>query len=303
MMKKVLPIVFIVFLLSCRTSDEEVTEPIEEGPVIYTIPVVVHVIHLGEPVGEGSNLSDARVIEQIASLNDDYRRREGTLGHNDHPDGGDAGIEFVLARQTPNGEATNGIVRINSLEVDNPVPSNSTFDYFAHFSYWSPESYLNIWTAPYLDLTDLFLGLAIVPETDLTGGDSFTPGEPFQAEGVIINAGHFGKSESSSTYNLGRTLTHEIGHYLGLLHPWGKQDCEFNDYCDDIPSVDKPVTSCTVSEGCEGEEVQVQNFMNWTSDSCMNMFTNDPVYRMRYALGHSPRRKSLLSSRGLDEVQ
>ncbi len=173
----------------------------------------------------------------------------------------------------------------------------------AYYSYWNPEEYLNIWTAPYLNLTDIFLGLGTGPETDLPGHETLAKGEPFQAEGVIINASHFGKSETSSVYNLGRTLTHEIGHYLGLLHPWGSGDCELNDFCDDTPAVSMPTTACNVSIGCDGEELMIQNYMNWTPDACMNIFTRDQIARMHYVLENSPRRITLLTSKGLESPQ
>ncbi|MEO9872714.1 M43 family zinc metalloprotease [Ekhidna sp.] len=300
----------LVLTLFNRCSSDNGVIPIEEEPDletpsngIYTIPIVVHVLHNNESIGEGGNLSEERILNQIESLNDDYRKREGTNGFNEHPAGGDAKIEFVLASQTPEGKSTNGIVRINLLEIDNPVESNSTFDYCAYYSYWNPEEYLNIWTLPYIDLTDLFLGLGTGPETDLPGKDALAKGEPFQAEGVIINVPHFGENDTLSTYNLGRTLTHEIGHYLGLLHPWGAQDCDNNDYCDDTPNVDRPVTTCSLSLGCGGEEIQVQNYMNWSPDDCMNMFTNDQIERMHYVLQNSPRRKTLLKSKGLQLPQ
>lgn len=293
-------------MLIVRCSSDNTVVPVKEEPDlenpsngIYTIPIVVHVLHNNEALGEGGNLSDERILEQIESLNDDFRKREGTNGYNEHPVGGDAKIEFVLASQRPEGQPTNGIVRINLLEVNNPIEPNRTFDHSAYYSYWNPEEYLNIWTIPYEELTDLFLGLATGPETDLPGGEAFAKGEPFQAEGVIVNAPHFGNNTVSVNHNLGRTLTHEIGHYLGLLHPWGSQDCELNDYCDDTPSVDKPVTTCSASLGCDGEEIQFQNYMNWSPDNCMNMFTNDQIERMHYVLQNSPRRKSLLTSKGL----
>lgn len=305
MMKKILSYALVVFLVNACSSDNLVI-PIDEEPDlenpsndIYTIPVVVHVIHNNEPLGEGGNLSEARILQQMKSLNDDFRKKEGTNGFNEHPDGGDAQIEFVLASQTPEGQPTNGIVRVNLSEIDNPVEPNATFDHYAFYSYWNPEEYLNIWTVPYVELTDLFLGLGTGPETDLPGKEGLAKGEPFQAEGVIINAPHFGNNNASSNNNLGRTLTHEIGHYLGLLHPWGLGDCEFNDYCDDTPSVNKPVTSCSSSLGCDGEEIQIQNYMNWTPDNCMSMFTIDQIARMHYVLENSPRRKTLLTSKGL----
>jgi hypothetical protein len=80
---------------------------------VYRIPVVVHVIHNGEAVGTGTNISDQRIQAQIAVLNEDFRRLPGTPGWNNHPRGADVKIEFVLAKRDPNGNPTTGIVRWN----------------------------------------------------------------------------------------------------------------------------------------------------------------------------------------------
>ena len=302
-----LPILAVI-AAACDSGD--ISEPTprpapkpDPAPEIYVIPVVVHVVHLGEPVGVGHNLSTARIQRQIAALNDDYRRKEGTRGFNQHPDGGDARIEFVLARSAPDGSPTNGIVRIDAKAVDNPTSPNALFDYYAHYSYWAPEHYLNIWTLPLPESTvDVFLGKATGPDTDLPGADNLLRGEPFQAEGVLINSAHFGESDIDSDYNLGRTLTHEIGHYLGLLHPWGAGDCEQNDFCEDTPPVSAPVAGCPTNLplACNGQPVMVQNYMNYSFDRCMNTFTNDQIARMHHVLKQSQMRSTLLTSPGLN---
>jgi len=80
---------------------------------VYRIPIVVHILHLGEAIGEGTNLSEAQIISQIAVINHDFRRKAGTRGYNEHPDGGDARIEFVLAQRDPDGTPTNGLSLIH----------------------------------------------------------------------------------------------------------------------------------------------------------------------------------------------
>ncbi len=146
-------------MVSCDSaSDPEPPPPPRDG--VYRLAVVVHIVHHGEPVGVGHNLSLARIEGQIESLNDDYRRREGTRGFNTHPDGADARVEFVLARTAPDGTATTGIVRVNATEVDNPVEGNGLFERFAFYGYWPPEHYLNVWTMPLPPSTvDVVLGL------------------------------------------------------------------------------------------------------------------------------------------------
>lgn len=284
-------------VLACR--GDEVTPPDEREPGVYRLPVVFHVLHHGEPVGTGSNLSEGRILGQIRVLNEDFRRKPGTRGHNMHPRGADARIEFVLATVAPDGSPTRGIRRVNVAVTPNPVPPNQQFDHHAHYGYWDPERYINVWTMPLPEESrDIVLGMATGPETDLPGAHLLVPGEPSQAEGILINVWHLGETGVGSDYNLGRTLTHEMGHYLGLLHPWGGGDCDANDYVADTPPVSQPVTGCpTVPPiGCAGEPVMTENFMNYTTDTCMSVFTIDQIGRMHHVLSTSPRRSSLARS-------
>ncbi|RJP60160.1 MAG: hypothetical protein C4543_05515 [Ignavibacteriales bacterium] len=293
-----------IFFLSCQ--DDKIVDPVEDNPEskIYKLPVVIHILHKGEPIGEGFNLSKERIERQVEILNEDYRKREGTRGYNKHPDGGDSKIEFVLAKKNPVGDVTDGIVRVNIDSVDNPTNTGSLFDYYAYYSYWNPENYINIWTMP-LDesMINIVLGMATGPETELPGADLLAKGEPYQAEGILINTYHFGESEINSNYNLGRTLTHEMGHYLGVLHLWGGGDCENNDFCDDTPPISEKITGCSpdVSSGCDEEPVMFNNYMTWSNDICMNIFTNDQISRMHYVLENSARRKTLQNSIGLSD--
>lgn len=299
------PVLVLALAALASCGDDAVTPPPVEPPV-YRLPVVVHVVHRGEPIGTGYNLSLEQIESQIRVLNEDYRRRPGTRGFNTHPDGGDARIEFVLARVAPDGAPTNGIVRVDADAMPNPTPPGAPlFDYYAHYSYWDPSRYINVWTMPLSeDLIDTILGMATGPETDLPGADLLTPGEPEHAEGILVNAFHFGESDVASVHNLGRTLTHEMGHYLGLLHPWGGGDCATNDYCADTPPVSEPVRGCpdTPLPACSGNgRIMVENYMNWTTDACMSTFTNDQIARMHYVLENSPRRRELVDSPGLGE--
>jgi len=293
-------VVVISFSLSISCSDDNISGLSNQNPdSIYYLPVVVHTIHRGEPVGTGSNLSAERIERQIEILNEDYRRKEGTRGYNNHPDGADSGIEFILARIDPSGQATNGIVRVDTAQhsVQNLGYNQN---HYAQYSYWDPEKYINIWTTPLPEqATCLVLGVSSGPETDLPGTELLAIPGPGDAEGILINWSHFGESEIDCHARFGRTLTHEMGHYLGVLHPWGARDCEFNDYCEDTPAVDDFVYGSNTYIGCAGDTVMIGNYMNYSDDIVMNIFTNDQVARMHYVLQNHPGRKSLLSSPGL----
>ncbi|MEM1137496.1 MAG: M43 family zinc metalloprotease [Bacteroidota bacterium] len=283
---------------------------------IYRIPVVVHVIHKGEPVGEGDNISDEQVFSQIRVLNEDFRRKEGTKGHNTHSAGGDAKIEFVLAKSSPLGEETDGIVRVDRTKVDPPNFSGNLPALGAYFSFWDPNLYLNIWAFP--GVVDTGLGEARFPISNLPGlekekerdfeipGIDSLHGIPVsEIDGIAINTLHFGEVNIDSKYNLGRTGTHEMGHFLGLFHIWGDKgfevSCDTDDYCDDTPNVASRTSGCpTTKLACDGSLAMIENYMDYTDDACMNIFTNDQIARMRTVLENSPRRKSLLTSPGLN---
>ena len=289
--------------------DQRATVQARRAENIYRLPVVVHVLHTGEPVGEGANISKEQIESQIRVLNEDFRRKEGTLGYNDHPDGADARIEFVLARSSPTGEATDGIVRVDMMAKEPPPFQGNPIMAGAYYSLWDPNRYLNIWS--FLGIKDTALGEARFPVSDLPGledredQDWTLPGIG-EADGLVIYALHFGKSDLDSKYNLGRTGTHEVGHFLGLFHMWGKNvegkpSCDQDDYCNDTPPTGAKVTGCPQDhKACDGSRAMVENYMDYADDACMNIFTKDQVARMHTVLENSPRRKSLLTSPGLN---
>lgn len=291
--------VFALFTIGCEESEEIIhsdkEQPEEdqfEKGFVYVLQVVVHVLHNGEPIGEGANLASDRIHRQIEILNEDFRRKIDTPGYNDHPDGADARIEFVLANESPEGLETNGINRIDTSQFD--IPVGYGIPHFAQYDYWPSDQYINIWTVPLDESAKCWvLGEATGPKTDLPGTEHLALPAPGEPEGILINWHHFGESDIECN-SKGRTLTHEMGHYLGLLHTWGGKSCEFNDYCSDTPAVDYPVTSNNPQVGCQGEKVMVENYMNWTSDEVMNIFTKDQVNRMHYVLENHPGRNALI---------
>ncbi len=284
---------------------------------VYRIPVVVHVIHNGEAIGSGSNISDAQIQSQIAVLNEDYRRLPGTPGWNNHPRGADVRIEFVLAKRDPSGNPTTGIVRWNrNTQGWNAPPYTQAYmdGTIKPATQWDPNRYLNIWVA---DLSGGLLGYAQFPDLSgllgMPGDDGM--GSCTQAantDGVVILYASFGSALKGSfsvltpPYHLGRTTTHEVGHWLGLRHLWGDNttagQCSPDDYCDDTPECADasygcpahPVPSCV-----PGVPRMIENYMDYSDDGCMNIFTIDQAVRMRIVLENCPRRASLITSPAL----
>jgi hypothetical protein len=270
---------------------------------VYLIPVVIHVIHNGEAEGVSTNISDEQILSQILVLNEDYRRLNGDTINT--PEvfksvATDTHIEFKLAERDPEGQETDGIVRVQGTKSEWSATDISDNQELKSLSFWPPEDYLNIWVT---NLSNNFLGYAQYPITDLPGS---VPPFDRETDGVVIHYRAFG-SRSYGTFNLfnnydrGRTTTHEIGHYFGLRHIWGDViGCDGTDYCSDTPNAFESYTSCTNIDpfSCDSEDMY-QNYLDYSYDRCMNIFTVDQAFRMRTVIENSPRRKSLLTSPGL----
>ncbi len=266
---------------------------------VLDIPVVVHIIHNGEALGEGSNIPDEQVISQIEALNEDFRRLNADANETlaqflSVAD--DMEINFVLAKRDPEGLPTNGITRTQGLQANFGLTEAASL---SSTSYWPAEDYMNIWVA---NLSGNLLGYAQFPVSSLEGLEDATNNR--LTDGVVMRYQSFGAASKGNFPSLiapfheGRTTTHEVGHFLGLRHIWGDGNCDIDDYCDDTPTSSSEHEGCNLSRQSCGQLSMVQNFMDYTDDVCMNLFTTDQKTRMRTVLENSPRRKSLLNSLG-----
>ncbi|MDI9257499.1 T9SS type A sorting domain-containing protein [Flavobacterium sedimenticola] len=277
---------------------------------VITIPVVVHVLSNGDLVGVNENLADARIFSQIQVLNQDFRRMLDTPGYNDSEFGADTEIEFCLAQQKPDGTATNGINRITvsqgSFDTRPEVETMKTT------TQWDPLRYFNIWVVNFGGSINNLLGYAQFPSTSGLPGLN-TNGGAANTDGVVISYTSFGSQAIanvgaySSTYNRGRTTTHEMGHALGLRHIWGDgngnyqtgvTDCSATDYCADTPPAGYLHYGCqTDVDTCFDDYVDmVENYMDYSDDTCMNIFTNDQKTRIMTVMNNSVRRVQLKTS-------
>jgi hypothetical protein len=261
---------------------------------VRLIPVVVHVIHNGQSEGTGSNVSLSQIEAQIRVLNEDFNRQNSDVNRTPAeflPVAGDANIQFVLAKQDPFGLPTNGVVRIQGPNATYS-PNDATL--IGQLSQWDPSTYMNMWVVP---LVQPFIGYASFPVSNLPGLNF--PVTTTITDGVTIDYRFFGIDGSSISASLGRTATHEVGHYLGLRHIWGDGGCGVDDFVADTPLQDNSNNICNASPSrisC-GSNDMIQNYMDYTPDVCMNLFTVGQIERFNIVLANSPRRISLVNNR------
>ncbi|WP_428655854.1 M43 family zinc metalloprotease [Runella sp.] len=267
---------------------------------VITIPIIVHVIHNGEAVGTGRNISQAQVQSQIETLNEDFRRRVNTNGFNNDSRGADIEIEFCLAQFNPSGQrmAEPGIDRVNGnraswsrSDIEGSLKATTS---------WDPNKYYNVWALDFAAQDDNLLGYAQFPSNSNLSGIPSSGGAA-STDGVVINYANFGNSQKGSfpllkaPYNLGRTLTHETGHWLGLRHIWGDAACG-DDFCADTPPQASESRGCQKGRVSCGNANMVENYMDYSDDGCFNIFTVGQKARIRAVMEISPRRASLLTS-------
>jgi Pregnancy-associated plasma protein-A/Secretion system C-terminal sorting domain len=268
------------------------------GAPILTIPVVVHVLYKNVD----QNISNAQIYSQIDILNADYRRLNAdTLNTPAMFDSiaADIEVEFCLASLDPSGAPTSGITRTSTsggqlFGYFSPFFEDAKYDSLGGHDAWPADRYLNIWVC---EAFPGLLGYAQFP-----GGDAAT-------DGVVISYQAFGDMGTvTAPSTLGRTTSHEVGHWMGLYHIWGDdQDCTGSDSIFDTPNATVASSSdCEVSRNsCSNEDSywgafdpndMVQNYMDYSHDSCMNMFSLGQKARMHSFLNTDPMRMALFNS-------
>ena len=257
------------------------------GTVI--IPVVVHVLYNTA----AQNISDAQVQSQIDVLNEDFRKLNADASKTPAQFAGlaaDANVQFVLAKRTPTGGATNGIIhkqtKTASWSTNDAVKNSKRGGDDA----WDATKYLNLWAC---NLGQGLLGYAQFP-----GGSAST-------DGVVILYSAFGSRAKYSagtyttTYDLGRTATHEVGHWLNLRHIWGDASCG-NDLVSDTPTQQTSNYGCPTFPHvtCSNSGDMSMNYMDYTDDKCMYMFSTGQSQRMNALFATGGARVGLLTSLG-----
>ena len=277
--------------------------------IAYTLPVVIHIIHNGEAVGSGTNISNAQAMSQITVLNQDFSATNPDVGS--VPSVWSAlvantQIQFCAAQVDPNGNIMSepGIDRVNrNTKGFTAAPYTQTYidNTIKPATIWDPNQYLNIWC---LSLGNSLLGYATFPAPGTSGLAGLpAPYGTSTSDGVVILNTALGNIGATATpYDKGRTATHEIGHWLGLRHIWGDGTCA-TDYCNDTPPAGGSNFGCPTfplsSGSCTGNSPNGEMFMNYmdyTDDLCMYMFTNDQKTRMQAIMAGSPLRMNLANS-------
>lgn len=248
---------------------------------VYTIPVVFHVLHNGGI----ENISRAQILDAVAILNRDFRclNADALLVHPDFAGmPADVEIEFVLASKAPDGTCFNGITRTQSEmtsegedgfgQVDAVVAGNDVYN-----GEWPGDRYLNIFVCQNIGGA---AGYAYYPTDNEWIGTTMYNG--------IHVLSHYTGSIGTSGVGTSRTLTHEVGHWLNLMHVWGGDNEPMvgcgSDEVDDTPTT-RGTSSCNLNENFCGERANVENYMDYAY--CFKMFTPGQATRMRAALTSS----------------
>ena len=253
---------------------------------VIKIPVVVHILYHTQD----QKLTDAQINNQINILNECFRKKNAdtvNIPARFKSLATDCEIEFQLATSDSRKRYTTGINRQYTPITEWKAGDDMKYTSRMGADAWDTKSYLNIW----------------VCKLDNVAGYSSVIGGPAEVDGIVLDFPAFGVNNSSNGYNLGKTAVHEVGHWLGLKHLWGEEYCG-DDGVGDTPkqagfNVECPSgISISCSNGPDGD--MYMNYMDYTSDACINMFTHGQKARIKALFNPGGIRNSLLSSKGLD---
>ncbi len=272
---------------SQKTENKGATQRSEAS--IIKIPVIVHVLYHTP----SEKISDVQVRGQIDALNKYFRRRNADTANTPayfRQFAADCEIEFQLATSDPGKRSTTGIIRkytpITKWKADDLMKFSAEMGDDA----WDPKSYLNIW----------------VCNLDRFAGYSTTPGGEDKKDGVVISYSVFGASGGTSGYDMGKTAVHEVGHWLNLKHLWGDANCG-DDGVSDTPKQASYTVGCptTIRITCGNSPYgdMYMNYMDYTNDNCINIFTYGQKERMRALFATGAVRSSIVVSKGLNPPQ
>ncbi len=258
---------------------------VSHNKAVITIPVVVHVVYNTS----AQNVSDAQIQSQIDVLNKDFRKLNTDL--NLIPSTfsslvADAEINFCLANRDPSGNATTGIIRVQTSQTSFSTNDGMKSASSGGSNAWSTNQYLNIWVC---NMSGGILGYAQFP-----GGAAAT-------DGVVIGYTCFGTTGTAQApFNKGRTATHEVGHWLNLRHIWGDATCG-SDLVSDTPVHNTSNYACPShprANSCGTSAEMFMNYMDYVDDACMQMFSNGQKARMQALFVSGGARASLATSLG-----
>jgi Pregnancy-associated plasma protein-A/Secretion system C-terminal sorting domain len=278
------------------------------GEAVLMIPVVVHVVHRND----AENISDAVIRGQIDIMNNDFRRRNADRSNTPSTFASvssDTKIQFYLACTDPQGNYTTGINRRRSTTHTNTVSGSSNrfvvedrtvaFDSESGINSWDNTRYLNIYVADFYskNAADNILGQGDFPHETYTLYNQAVNSTGSNVVSIVqIDYKSFGTGQTYliAGADFGRTATHEIGHWLSLRHIWGDEDrdtnaCSGSDFVDDTPNqaYSSPFTECYVHpkrDICMAPAIMFMNYMDYSPDNCMNIFTNGQKVRLRNTL-------------------
>lgn len=275
------------FKKNCQAIENYISQWVKENknnkalPKTVIIPVVVHVVYRNT----SQNISDQQIISQIEALNRDFNRQNPDTTNT--PDefkslAASIDLQFVLTNTDPNGNPHSGITRTQTsvayFDMNDAVKHSNT----GGKDIWDRNRFLNIWVC--------YLNNNLLGYTQMPGG-------PAETDGVVVSYKAFGTvGNLLPSYNMGRTAVHEVGHWFNLKHPWGDDNgtCTGTDYVDDTPNQAGSSSGCYTHPhvSCNNSGDMFMNYMDYSVDRCMNLFTKGQMTRI-YATLYTARQSLL----------